>query len=311
MAKSREMIGFFEALSLVRETVVPLPAEDVPLCRAGGRCLAGDVTAQVNSPTDNVSLKDGFALISADTVSARRGAPVNLALAGSRFAGSADPGGDGLRVTPGRVVKVTSGAVVPPGADAVVGSEYCEQGQEEICLHEPVSPGMNVLPRGTDIRAGEVVCRRGDVLTPGRVGMLAAAGVDRLPVTERPRVALVATGDEVVAPGRPLEPGQLYASNLHTVGGLAGGLRSFFVHLRASGPGGNPRTGLAFPAGKRTRPAHERRGLGKRPRHGGSDSGTTGLAEIVPPGSVGAGQGRGLRFPGTQAGLLPAGGPAQ
>jgi len=226
----RALIGFQEALERVRTRIRPLPPETLPVGQALHRTLAAEVAARVNSPTHDVSLKDGFAVMARDTAGAAPGRPATLLVGGSRFAGGlAEEGDRGPAVAAGRAVRVTSGAVLPRGADAVVGGEYCWEEDGEIRLTDPVRAGKNVLARGADIRAGELLGRPGDVLSPGRIGWMAAAGVDRVPVHRLPRVALVATGDEVVAPGAPLRAGQLYASNLCT---LAAWLRAFGVESR-------------------------------------------------------------------------------
>jgi molybdopterin molybdotransferase len=123
-------------------------------------------------------------------------------------------------------VKITSGAILPKGADAVVGIEYCTETIEGILVSSRTEPGLNVLARATDIAQGAALGKPGDRLSPGMIGWLAAAGLEQVPVFRLPRVCLVATGDEVVAPGKPLEPGQLYASNLIT---LSAWLRGFGI----------------------------------------------------------------------------------
>jgi molybdopterin molybdotransferase len=211
------LTGFSEALDLVRRHIRALPDEEIPLDQSLHRTLAGEAAARVSSPTHDVSLKDGFAVMARDTSGASETEPVTLRLGGSRFAGKLAEEDRAPRVSPGGAVRVTSGAVLPKGADAVVGSEYCEELSGEIRMTSPVTDGKNVLPMGTDIRAEAVLGKVGELLSPGRVGWLAAAGVDRVRVFRVPRVALVATGDEVVAPGTPLKSGQLYASNLCTL----------------------------------------------------------------------------------------------
>ncbi len=215
-------IGLGEATERVRCHVGTLGVESLPLETTLHRVVSGDVRARVSSPTDDVSLKDGFALPAGETQGATEAEPAVFRIIGSRFAG----GLEDLKIQPGEAVGVTSGAVLPMGADAVVGSEYCREEGGEVRVSAPVSPGRNVLAHGTDIREGEVLLREGEILTPGRVGLLAAAGIEQANVFKAPRVALVATGDEVVAPGRPLGPGQLYASNLCT---LASWLQSFGI----------------------------------------------------------------------------------
>ena len=213
-------IGLAEAWERIRGGVAPMAGEEMLLDGALLRVLAEAVAARVDSPDGDVSLKDGYAVRAADTAEGSGPAPARLRVLGSRYAG----GGEGPEVGAGTAVQVTSGAVLPRGADAVVGVEYCSVSGAEVEIGAPVVSGQNVLPRGTDIRSGERLGRPGDLLTPGRLGWLAAAGVDRVRVHARPRIALVATGDEVVAPGRPLGGGQIYASNLVT---LSAWLRAF------------------------------------------------------------------------------------
>lgn len=206
-------IGLGEARGLVRRTLAPLDAEEVSLLRAPGRVLAREVRARTDSPSADVSLKDGYAVRSRDTVRATKERPAQLRILGSRFAGEKGE----TRMGPGACVKITSGAVVPGKADAVVGIEFCKENGKGILVSEPVAPGLNILGQGTDIAAGATLGGAGDRLNPGKVGWLAAAGLHRVPVHRLPKVALVATGDEVIAPGAPLERGQLYASNLVTL----------------------------------------------------------------------------------------------
>jgi molybdopterin molybdotransferase len=206
-------IGLAEARQLVRRHIEPLESEEVPVLAALGRILSQEVLARVDSPSADVSLKDGYAVRSCDTARVSKQRPARLPVSGSRFAGQRCKG----KTPPGTCVKITSGAVLPGGADAVVGVEHCTCTPEAIQVPEPVTAGLNVLARGTDIAAGEILGQPGDRLGPGRVGWLAAAGLARVPVHRLPTVSLVATGDEVVAPGAPLEPGQLYASNLVTL----------------------------------------------------------------------------------------------
>jgi molybdopterin molybdotransferase len=220
--RGAEFIGFERARDLVRRHIAPLEAEQVSLADAPGRVLAREVLARVDSPGADVSLKDGYAVRSEDTMRASKKRPVGLRVLGSRFAGE----GAHARVPAGGCARITSGAVMPEDADAVVGAEFCSEAAEGILLSEPATPGLNVLARGTDIAAGAVIGRPGERLAPGSVGRLAAAGLDRVPVHRLPRVSLVATGDEVIAPGQPLARGQLYASNLVT---LSAWLRVFGI----------------------------------------------------------------------------------
>ena len=212
------LIGFEEAWELVLHHTKPMESEEVSLEDAPGRTLSRRVSARADSPSADVSLKDGFAVRSLDTAQASKRRPARLRVSGSRFAGELGE----AKTPPGACVKITSGAILPEGADAVVAIEYCTQTPEGIEILDTVSPGLNVLARGTDIAVAATLGEPGDWLSPGRVGWLAAAGLDRVPVVRLPAVSLVATGDEVVAPGTPLKPGQLYASNLVTLSAWLG-----------------------------------------------------------------------------------------
>lgn len=203
-------IGFEEALALIEANISIAPSEEVVLVDLVDRVLAENVRAMVDSPSVNASLKDGYAVHSEDLTWASPENPVFLTLFGLSFAGSSpsDP------LPSGMAVRVTTGAELPPGADAVLAGEFAEETGEGIRCIRDAGPGRNVLEKGTDVKAGRIVAARGEILRPAMVGLLAAAGLDRARVTVRPRIALLATGDEVVAPGLPLTSGKLYASNM-------------------------------------------------------------------------------------------------
>jgi molybdopterin molybdotransferase len=114
-------------------------------------------------------------------------------------------------------VRILSGAPVPKGADAVVAEEFTQRFGDTIRVINDAHPGRNILPQGSDVRRGELLVHKGVRLAPPTVGLLAAAGYQSLPVVRQLKVAILATGDEVVAPGEPLQPGKLYASNLVTL----------------------------------------------------------------------------------------------
>ncbi|MBN2361780.1 MAG: molybdopterin molybdotransferase MoeA [Deltaproteobacteria bacterium] len=216
----RHDIGLAEALDLVRAHLAPLPGVAVPVEDAGGLVLAADAVARVDSPSLTSSLKDGWAVRSADVASASPEAPVRLCVAGLAVAG----GPVSPTLEPGTAVQVMTGAPLPPGADAVLASEFAHRDGDDVLALRDARPGRNVMPRGANVAAGSALARAGELLTPPMTGLLAAAGLQRVVAHPRPRVAIVATGDEVVAPGTPLAPGQLYASNLVT-------LRSWLRHF--------------------------------------------------------------------------------
>jgi molybdopterin molybdotransferase len=212
-----ELISVAEAQRLVLERAKPLEAERVPIERATGRVLAAAAAAVVDLPPFASSAMDGYAVRSADTVSA----PVVLPVVERIAAGS--PATRSLAV--GEAMGIATGGAVPEGADAVVPIEVVEETEEGLSVASPVKAGANVRDPGGDVRAGETVLEPGVVLGPGQVGALAAAGVPEVQCRKRPRVGILVTGSELRQPGEVLEPGQIYESNgllLATALGLAG-----------------------------------------------------------------------------------------
>jgi molybdopterin molybdotransferase len=212
-----ELISVAEAQRLVLERAKPLEAERVPIERATGRVLAAAAAAVVDLPPFASSAMDGYAVRSADTVSA----PVVLPVVERIAAGS--PASRSLAA--GEAMGIATGGAVPEGADAVLPIEVVEETEEGLSVASPVTAGANVRDPGGDVRAGETVLEPGVVLGPGQVGALAAAGVSEVQCTKRPRVGILVTGSELRQPGEALEPGQIYESNgllLATALGLAG-----------------------------------------------------------------------------------------
>ncbi|MCX7911694.1 MAG: molybdopterin molybdotransferase MoeA [Dehalococcoidales bacterium] len=207
-------VGYREAFEIISRHTHPVGEEETALGEAAGRIAAVDIIAHVSYPTVDVSLKDGFAVKSSDIAEASAKNPVRLKVIGSAFAGSGLSG----EVTHGSAIKVCSGAPVPPGTEAVVSIELTEQpSPDEVLVFADASPGRNILRAGSEVARGDVIAARGARLMPGYLGLIAAAGLSRVKVFRRPRVAIIGVGDEVIAPGQPLAPGQLYASNLITM----------------------------------------------------------------------------------------------
>lgn len=181
-----------------------LPSESVAIADAGERVLAADVTAKLSQPPSAVSAMDGYAIRWTD-----RAGPwqvIGESAAGRGFAGA---------LGPGMAVRILTGAPVPDGADTVVVQEDVTRTGDAIVLTSegPPAPGAHIRPAGNDFAAGTCVARSGDVVTPARLGLLAASGVAEVSVVRRPRVAMLATGDELVAPGTTPGPDQIVSSN--------------------------------------------------------------------------------------------------
>ena len=194
-----------EALERVKAAFGPLPAEQVSVAEALGRVLADDVEARVTQPPAAVSAMDGYAVRAADVAEP----PIVLRTIGEAPAGGAYEG----TVGPGEAVRIFTGGPVPDGADAIVIQEDTESQDDRVTVRVSAPEGNYIRPAGLDFSAGVVGLRAGRRLTVRDVGLAAAMNVPWLAVRRKPRVALLATGDEIVRPGDPLGPHQIVSSN--------------------------------------------------------------------------------------------------
>ncbi len=213
----------------------PFSAERVSLAHALTRVLAHDVVAAVDVPPFDRSNVDGFALRAADTLGASDTSPKQLALNAEVIACGDAPV---LDVMPGTATTIATGGVMPRGADAVVMIEHTDlidEGAPAIEIRRAAAPGQFVSYAGSDIARGETVLRRGTAIGSREIGMLAACGLSHVEVVRRPKVAVLSTGDELVAPGEPLKPATVYDSN------------GAIIAAAITEAGGEPLTFGAFP----------------------------------------------------------------
>ncbi|MFB6353917.1 MAG: molybdopterin biosynthesis protein [Halobacteriales archaeon] len=211
----RELASYDEARATIdRLDLTPEP-EAVPLADARGRVLAERIEAGRDVPGFDRASMDGYAVRARDTFGADEADPATLELVGEVHAGETPA----VTVEPGTLVETSTGAVLPPGADAVVMVERTDEADGEVHVRTAVAPGDNVMLAGADIAAGARALGPGTRLTPREIGLLAALGHETVPVRGRPRVGIVSTGDELVPPGEPIDDdrGQIYDVNSDTL----------------------------------------------------------------------------------------------
>lgn len=206
------MLSVEEALARVLAASQPLPPERVPVLETLGRVLAEDVVADMDIPPLTNTAMDGYAVRAADTARASFEHPVRLRIIQDLAAGYTTD----VAVMPGTAIRIMTGAPIPPGADAVVEFEDTEQQGEWVSIFKGVTEGKNVRPPGEDVRKGALILRRGTEIRPQEVGMLAALGHKEAPVHRRPRVAILATGDEVIKADALWQPGKIRDANSYS-----------------------------------------------------------------------------------------------
>ena len=216
-AQFLDVVGLDEAHARLRTHLgsEPLGVTSVRLSQARGRVLARDVAAPVDVPGFDRAGVDGFALRAEDVVGASDAAPAILQLNPEILTPGVRPA---CAVLPGTATVIATGGMIPRGADAVVMVEHTDaredaDGHTLVEILRPASAGQFIATAGSDIARGETVLRRGQILTSREIGMLAAVGMAEVTVWGRPRVAIFSTGDEIVAPGSAIQPGQVYDSN--------------------------------------------------------------------------------------------------
>lgn len=212
------MISVEEARARILADLRATSAEVVALADVWNRVTAADVIARLTQPPADVSAMDGYALRAADGVLGMRLTVIGAAPAGHPFEGS---------VGPGQIVRLFTGSVVPDGADAILLQEDARRDGDTVTVNEAVSQGRHIRRAGQDFARGEIVVPVGRRLTARDVGLAAAANHPWLSVHRRPRIAVLATGDEIAMPGEPIPPGGIVSSNAHALAALvraAGGL---------------------------------------------------------------------------------------
>ena len=218
------MLSVEEARSRILEMFQPLESERKPILEALGQVLAEDVSSPMSIPPLANSAMDGYAVQSSDITGATPDTPTSLRVIGQVAAGQLPQNA----VVPGTAVRIMTGGPIPPGADTVVPFEDTDEYDlkssgmglsdiAEIKVNIGAPEGSNVRPAGQDITKGQTVLKKGMLLRPSEIGVLASVGRDMVEVVRRPVVAVIATGDELLEPGGPIAPGKIYDSNSYSV----------------------------------------------------------------------------------------------
>jgi molybdenum cofactor synthesis domain-containing protein len=219
MRPIRETIPLDEALALILEAAQPIArTERIPLRDANGRVIVGPPTAAMDVPPFDRAAMDGYAVRAEDTFGAGKYEPKILRAVEKVYTGQLPT----RTVGAGECIEIATGAPMPQGADAVVMVEETERvaSSQDVRIFTPVYPRQHVGRRAADIASGQPVLRAGDVLNPSRIGALAAVGALEVEVYGKPAIAILSTGNEIVEPGQPLGPGQIYDINRFTLSSI-------------------------------------------------------------------------------------------
>jgi molybdenum cofactor synthesis domain-containing protein len=207
-------ISLDEARAIIDRAIEPMTrVERVDLQHASGRVLAGTITSNADVPPFSRAAMDGYAVRADDTTGASRATPRTLRCIEKVFTGQLAV----QTLGPGECIEIATGAPMPPGADAVVMVEETDGGTDSVQVFAAVMRAQNIGRQGADIQKGQDVLQPGTLLNASRVGAVAALGLTGVAVYARPRVAILSTGNEIVEPGQPLAPGQIYDINRFTL----------------------------------------------------------------------------------------------
>ncbi len=210
----RDVVTLDEAIKRLNEFYKPKPKfEEVDLFNATGKVCAEDIYAVKDVPPFDRATMDGYAVKAEDTFEADEENPVKLRVLGYVAAGDWRD----IEVKSGCAVEIATGAAMPKGSNAVVMVEYTKRSGDFVEIFRAVSPGENVMPAGSDIMQGELILRRGDIITHREIGVLASCGISRVRVYKKPIVAVISTGNELVEVGKELEFGKIYDVNSYTL----------------------------------------------------------------------------------------------
>ena len=204
-------VSLNEAISLCQETHIELNSEIIPISESINRIVSTDIRAIVNDPGFDNSAMDGFAVIHSDTTSP----PSKLSIIGSLMAGSAD----NHQLSSGQAIRIMTGAPIPQGADSIIPIEACTVNGDEVILNQPSKPHF-IRRLGENFAKGQIIFSLGEVMSPEKIALCAAAGVAEISVFKKLKIAVISTGDELKSLNQNLEHGQIYESNSYGLAAL-------------------------------------------------------------------------------------------
>ena len=204
-------VSLNEAISLCQETQIKLNSEIIPISESINRIVSTDIRAMVNDPGFDNSAMDGFAVIHSDTTSP----PSKLSIIGSLMAGSSD----NHKLSSGQAIRIMTGAPIPQGADSIIPIEACTVNSDEVILNQPSKPHF-IRKLGENFAKGQIIFSPGEVMSPEKIALCAAAGVAKISVFKKLRIAVISTGDELKSLDQNLEHGQIYESNSYGLAAL-------------------------------------------------------------------------------------------
>ena len=208
------MITPDEAIKTILSHIQTLPSEKVHFINALGRICAEDIIATANIPYHTNSAMDGYAIVASDTSTVSKEKPVVLPVIGEYQAGVIQ---SSITIRPGQAVRIMTGATIPSGADAVIEKESTTEDNGQVTIFRQVKKGENIRLAGEDIKEGDCIVTKGTRITPAIVGLLASTNHITVTIAQKPRVAILATGDEIYEPGTQLKEGIVINSNAYTL----------------------------------------------------------------------------------------------
>lgn len=204
-------VSLNEAISLCQETQIKLNSEIIPISESINRIVSTEIRAMVNDPGFDNSAMDGFAVIHSDTTSP----PSKLSIIGSLMAGSSD----NHKLSSGQAIRIMTGAPIPQGADSIIPIEACTVNGDEVILNQPSKPHF-IRKLGENFAKGQIIFSPGEVMSPEKIALCAAAGVAKISVFKKLKIAVISTGDELKSLDQKLEHGQIYESNSYGLAAL-------------------------------------------------------------------------------------------